>query len=99
MQVDIQSIHFKADKKLIDFISQKVQKTETFISGVRSADVYLKLESDQEGENKLVEIKLNLNGNPIFAKEQAVSFETATDKVLDKLVAQAKKMKEKSQEK
>jgi putative sigma-54 modulation protein len=95
MHVDIQSIHFKADQKLLDFIEQKVQKTQTFLDNVRSADVYLKLEKDQEKENKVIEIKLNLNGNPLFAKEHATTFEAATDLVLDKLVAQVKKHKEK----
>jgi ribosome-associated translation inhibitor RaiA len=38
---------------------------------------------------------LNLNGNPLFAKEHATTFEAATDLVLDKLVAQVKKHKEK----
>ncbi|MCA0427498.1 MAG: ribosome-associated translation inhibitor RaiA [Bacteroidetes bacterium] len=99
MQVDIQSIHFKADQKLLEFVEQKVKKTETFAENVRSADVYLKLEKDQGGENKVVEIKLNLNGNPIFAKEQSTTFEAATDLVLDKLVSQVKRYKEKLQAK
>ncbi|MBC7382723.1 MAG: ribosome-associated translation inhibitor RaiA [Bacteroidia bacterium] len=95
MKIEIQSIHFKADKKLLDFIKQKVEKTQTFFDGVQQADVYLKLEKDREGENKVVEIKLNLSGNPIFAKEHDATFEAATDLVLDKLVAQVKKHKEK----
>ena len=95
MKIQIQSIHFKADKKLLDFITQKVEKTQTFFDGVQQADVYLKVEKDKEGENKIVEIKLNLSGNPIFAKEQDSTFEAATDLVLDKLVAQVKKHKEK----
>lgn len=99
MKVNIQSIHFKADKKLLAFITQKVEKTETFFDGVISADVYLKLENDQTGENKVVEIKLNLPGNPLFAKEQSSTFEAATDVIIDKLVAQVKKHKEKLQAK
>jgi putative sigma-54 modulation protein len=99
MKVNIQSIHFKADKKLLAFINQKVEKTETFFDGLISADVYLKLENNQSGYNKLVEIKLNLPGNPVFAKEQSNTFESATDKILDKLVAQVKKHKEKLQAK
>lgn len=99
MKVNIQSIHFKADKKLLDFITQKVEKTQTFFDGVTSADVYLKLENDSSGENKVVEIKLALPGNPIFAKEQNSTFEAATDILLDKLIAQVKKYKEKLQAK
>jgi putative sigma-54 modulation protein len=99
MKIEIQSIHFKADKKLLDFIKAKVEKTQTFFDGVQLAEVFLRLEKDKEGENKVVEIKMNVAGKPIFAKEQSSTFETATDLVLDKLVAQIRKQKEKLQAK
>jgi putative sigma-54 modulation protein len=99
MKIEIQSIHFKADKKLLDFIKAKVEKTQTFFDGVQLAVVFLRLEKDKEGENKVVEIKMNVAGKPIFAKEQSSTFETATDLVLDKLVAQIRKQKEKLQAK
>lgn len=99
MKVDIQSIHFKADKKLLDFVSKKLEKLDTFYDGIRSAEVFLRLENDSEKENKVVEVKVNMNSNPIFAKEQSPTFEASTDLVLDKLVAQVKKYKEKHQEK
>jgi putative sigma-54 modulation protein len=99
MKIEIQSIHFKADKKLLDFIKAKVEKTQTFFDGVQLAEVFLRLEKDKEGENKVVEIKMNVAGKPIFAKEQSSNFETATDLVLDKLVAQIRKQKEKLQAK
>lgn len=95
MKVDIQSIHFTADYKLLDFVTKKMEKIQTFYEGIKSTDVYLKVEKDSEKENKTVEVKINMNGNSIFAKEQASTFEAATDLVLDKLVAQVKKYKEK----
>jgi putative sigma-54 modulation protein len=95
MKVDIQSIHFTADHKLLDFITKKMEKLQTFYDGIKNTDVYLKVEKDSEKENKTVEVKVNMNGNSIFAKEQASTFEAATDLVLDKLVAQVKKYKEK----
>lgn len=95
MKVDIQSIRFTADYRLLEFITKKVEKVNTFFDGIKSADVYLRVEKDAEKENKTVEIKLNISGNPIFAKEHANTFEAATDMVMDKLVAQVKKHKEK----
>jgi ribosome-associated translation inhibitor RaiA len=47
----------------------------------------------------VVEIKMNVAGKPIFAKEHHTTFESATDMVLDKLVAQIRKQKEKLQAK
>lgn len=95
MKVDIQSIHFDADYRLLEFITKKLDKVQTFYDGIKSADVYLRVEKDAEGENKTIEVKLNITGNPIFAKEQSSTFEAATDLIVDKLVAQVKKFKDK----
>jgi putative sigma-54 modulation protein len=99
MKIEIQSIHFKADHKLLDFVKAKIEKTKTFFEGVTQADVYLRLDKDSSGENKVVEVKMNVAGHPVFAKEHNSTFEAATDMVMDKLVAQIKKHKEKMQEK
>lgn len=99
MKVNIQSIHFDADQKLLDFITKKVEKTKTFYEGLDSAMVYLRLEKDEHKENKTVEIKLNVGGKEVFAKENSNTFETAVDLVIDKIKAQVKKHKEKIQEK
>lgn len=99
MKVNIQSIHFDADQKLLDFITKKVEKTKTFYEGLDSIMVYLRLEKDEHKENKTVEIKLNAGGKEIFAKENSNTFETAVDLVIDKINAQVKKHKEKIQEK
>lgn len=99
MKVDIQSIHFDADKKLLDFIEKKIEKVKTFHEGASHAQVYLKINNDQEKENKHVEVKLSLNGHPIFASQQSGTFEAAIDMVLDKIVIQVKKHKEKIQAK
>ncbi|MEM8969822.1 MAG: HPF/RaiA family ribosome-associated protein, partial [Bacteroidota bacterium] len=43
----------------------------------------------------IVEIKLNIPGNQLFAKEQSESFEAATDQAVDALRRQLRKYKEK----
>lgn len=99
MKVNIQSIHFDADIKLLDFITKKVEKAKTFYEGIDNAMVYLRLEKDAHGENKVVEVKLNMAGHEVFAKEQSATFESAVDLVIDKIKAQVKKHKEKLQDK
>ena len=99
MKVNIQSIHFDADQKLLDLITKKVEKTSTFYEGIESIMVYLRLEKDEHKENKTVEIKLNAAGKDIFAKENSNTFENAIDLVIDKIIKQVKKQKEKAQEK
>ena len=96
MTPKIQSVHFDADKKLIDFINEKVSKLTQFHDGIIGADVILKLEKSSDQANKTAEIKLHIGGNPLFAKKQCVSFEEAIDTTIDALRSQIKKHKEKT---
>ncbi len=94
MKLQVHSIHFDADRKLIDFIQRKVDKLETFYDRLVDGEVYLRL--NNEGiENKTVEIKLNVPGSQLFAKEQARSFEAAADMATEALRNQIKKFKTK----
>ncbi|MBI1768518.1 MAG: ribosome-associated translation inhibitor RaiA [Bacteroidetes bacterium] len=94
MKLQVHSIHFNADVKLIDFIQKKIDKLETFYDRMVDGEVFLRL--NNEGiENKTVEIKLKVPGNQLFAKEQAKSFEEATDLATEALRAQLKKFKTK----
>src|SRR5476651_547255 len=95
MKITVQSIHFTADRKLLDFIQKKVDKLETFYDHIISGEVYLKLENVEDEANKITEIKLMLPGNQIFAKEQCKTFEEATDLVLESLRKQIEKHKQK----
>jgi putative sigma-54 modulation protein len=99
MKVNIQSIHFNANHKLLDFISKKVEKINTFYGEIDSIMVYLRLEKDEHKDNKTMEIKLIVGGKEVFAKENSNTFETAVDLVIDKIITQVKRQKEKIQEK
>jgi putative sigma-54 modulation protein len=97
MKLQIHSIHFDADVKLIDFIQKKVDKLETFYDRLVDGEVFLRL--NNEGvDNKTVEIKLKVPGSQLFAKEQARSFEAATDQATEALRNQLKKFKTRSME-
>lgn len=95
MKVQVQSIHFDADVKLIEFIEKKTSKLSTFFDKIVGADVYLKVEKKEAKNNKIVEIKLNVPGSTLFAVEQDDSFEAATDSAVEALKVQLKKHKEK----
>jgi len=95
MKITVQSIHFTADKKLLDFIQKKVDKLDTFYDHIISGEVYLKLENVEDEANKITEIKLLLPGNRIFAKEQCKTFEEAADLAVESLRKQIEKHKQK----
>jgi putative sigma-54 modulation protein len=95
MNIQIHSVRFDADKKLIEFVNQKLIKLSQFSEDIVSAEVYLRLDNDQERENKVSEIKLEYPGGPLFARKQSKTFEEATDLTVDALKKQITKHKEK----
>jgi putative sigma-54 modulation protein len=95
MNIQIHSVRFDADKKLIDFLHLKLDKLTQFGEEIVNAEVYLRLDKDQERENKISEIKLELPGGPLFAKKQSKTFEEATDDAIDALKKQITKHKQK----
>jgi putative sigma-54 modulation protein len=97
MKITVQSIHFNADTKLLDFIQEKVDKLVHFYDQIISGEVFLKLDKANDTQNKIVQIKIQLPGNDIIAKEQRKTFEEATDLCMDSLSRQIKKHKEKVQ--
>ena len=96
MKVMINSVHFKADQKLEDFITQKVEKLCSKYSEVISAEVSLKLDNTDTPENKIADIRLVLRGDDLFASKQSKSFEESTDVAIDALKKQLEKYKGKN---
>lgn len=94
MKTQMQSLKFDADQKLLDYVQKKVNKLESHYDRVVDAEVTLKL-NNEGNQNKTVEIKLNVPGNQIFAKEQSTTFEKATDAAVDSIKRQLDKFKEK----
>jgi len=93
--MNVRSVNFDADQKLIDFIQGRVNKLTLFFDRIINADVYLRVDNNHEMENKTVEIRLHTPGNDLFAKKTARNFEAAADEVTEALRRQAKKRKEK----
>lgn len=96
MKLQVQSIHFTADVKLLDFLQKKLDKLETFNDSIIDGEVFLKLDTNDAKGNKVVNIKLNIPGNSIVVKEQRSTFEEAIDVSYDILKNQLSKLKEKS---
>ncbi len=95
MDINIHSLKFDADSKLIDFVETKVQKLNQYYDNIIKADVTLRLEKSESLENKLAEIKLEIPGSDLFAKKQDKTFEQAVDEAIEAIRRQLKKAKEK----
>lgn len=97
MKLQMQSVHFDADPKLLEFIQKKVDKLETFYDRIIDGDVFLRLDKgDEKGHKKIVEVKLNIPGQTLFSKQEASSFEAAADEAMEALKKQLQRYKEKN---
>lgn len=94
MNISINSVHFKADKDLEQFIVKKIEKTGKLHDGIIGSEVTLKLDNTDKPENKIVEIRLKIKGNDMLASKQCKTFEEATDQALDALKRQIDKSKD-----
>ncbi|MEX1132553.1 MAG: HPF/RaiA family ribosome-associated protein [Flavobacteriales bacterium] len=95
MNVNVHSIHFDADTKLVTFIKEKLGKLTQFHDSIISAEVFLRLEHDGDNrENKVVDIRLAVPGREHFAKRQGKSFEEATSGTVEALRSQVERTKE-----
>jgi len=70
MNTKINSVHFKADKKLETFIKEKLDKMPSIYDGVIGSEVILKIENTEVPKNKVVEIRLIIKGYDLFAKNR-----------------------------
>ena len=95
MQITVQSIHFDADIKLIEFIEEKTKKVGVLHPAIHKAEILLRLDKNADQENKITEIILKVPGKELFAKKQCKTFEEATDLAVDALKHQIEKNKEK----
>lgn len=96
MEIQFQSTNFKADKKLLDLIEQKLRKLEHYYDKIIDASVYLKVQKSDDKVNKILEIKVNVSNSTLFVEEHDRTFENAIDKAEDALRAQLMKYKQKA---
>jgi len=96
MNVQIRTVHFDADSKLLEHVNAKIEKLQTFHDKIISAEVYLKLDNfSQNVRDKVAEIKVYVPKHSYFVKHQSKTFEQSFDLAFDSLVNQVKRQKEK----
>ena len=99
MNIKINSVGFKTDVKLEEFIDKKVSKITSFYEKAQGAEVTLRLDAKEKSTNKLAEIRLMIPGEDLFAKKQCDTFEEAIDSCMEALRKQTDKRKEKTEKK
>jgi putative sigma-54 modulation protein len=95
MKVNVHAVNFTVDKKLVDFVQERMDKLEKYYDRVVSSDIFMKVEKTSEKENKIVEIKINVPGDDFLVKKQCKSFEEAVEQAAESLERLLVKRKEK----
>ena len=95
MKVNMQSVNFTADQKLLDYIDKKLRKIDKFFGNIVRADVILRLENSGQIRDKLVELKLLVPGTVLVTKDSGKTFEKAFDSSIKILKRRIIKYKEK----
>ena len=96
MNVNIQTVHFDADSKLVSYIEKKLTKLPQFHEKITKIDVYLKLDNVVHNiKDKIAEIKVQVPRHEFFVKQSSKSFEESFDSALDALIIQIKRKKAK----
>ena len=96
MNVNIQTVHFDADIKLVSYIEKKLIKLEQFHDRITKVDVYLKLDNIVHNiKDKVAEIKVHIPRHEFFVKQSSKSFEESFDTALDSVITQIKRRKDK----
>ncbi len=96
MNVNIQTVRFDADVKLLEFVSKKMEKLNTFHDKIIKADVYLKLDNVVHSiKDKTVEISVQVPRQNYFVKSTSKSFKESFDLAIDSMINQIKRKKEK----
>jgi len=95
MNVNIQTVHFEADSKLVLYVNKKIEKLNTFHDRIIKIDVYLKLDNLVHTiKDKVAEIRVHVPRHDFFVKCSSKSFEESFDSALESLVNQIKRKKE-----
>jgi putative sigma-54 modulation protein len=96
MNVNIQSVHFDADRRLIEYVNRKLEKLNNIGERIIKVNVFLKLDNVVHAiKDKIAEIRVHIPRQDFFVKSTSKSFEESFDDAFDSLITQMKRKKEK----
>ena len=96
MNVNIQTVRFDADNRLVTHINRKMEKLSTFHDRIIKVDVFLKLDNVvHKIKDKIAEIRIQVPRHQLFVKSTSKSFEQSFDDAFESIVNQIKRKKQK----
>ena len=95
MKVNVHAVNFNVDKKLLDFVEERMNRLEKYYDRVVTSDVFLKVEKTSDKENKIVEAKIIVPGDEFIVKKQCKTFEEGVELASESMERLLVKRKEK----
>ena len=95
--INVKSLKFDADQKLLDFVEKKVAKVEKFFDNLGDIDVTLSLSADPD--NKCVRLQTRFPGEDLVIERHAKTFEEAVTEAVDLMKERIVRAKERRFEK
>jgi ribosomal subunit interface protein len=95
--INVKSLKFDADEKLLAFVEKKVGKVEKFFDNLGDIDVTLSL--SPEPENKVVRLQTRFPGEDLVIERNAKTFEEAVTEAADAMKEKIVRAKERRFEK
>lgn len=96
MKISVQSVHFRADAKLVAFVETKISRLNRYFEHAIEAEVYLKLQhTGAKVQEKIAEITLKIPGSVLVDKKTGKNFEAAIIASVETLKRQIIRHKEK----
>jgi ribosomal subunit interface protein len=95
--INVKSLKFDADEKLLAFVEKKVGKVEKFFDNLGDIDVTLSL--SPEPENKVVRLQTRFPGEDLVIERNAKTFEEAITEAADAMKEKIVRAKERRFEK
>ena len=96
IQINVKSLHFHADAKLLAFIEQKLSRLGRYFDRPVEAEVHLKLQdTGNKVHEKITEVKIHVPGGWLMDKKTGRTFEAAITASSDTLKRQLVRHKEK----
>ncbi len=97
MEINVKSLKFNADQKLLDFVQKKVTRLSRFFEGMDTVEVTLSL--SKEPDNKNVKLQTRVLGQDLVITRNAKTFEDAVTVAVDAMKESIVRSKEKVIEK
>ncbi len=99
MEINLKTLKFDADQKLVDYVNKKVARLERFYPAGSEAVADVTLSLGKNPDNKEAKVQVHIPGQELIIERQSPTFEEAITECVDAMKEKLTRAKEKLYEK